>query len=45
MSLPLVARAEFTSMLISASVWSITMLPPDGRRTVWENADSIWLSI
>jgi hypothetical protein len=30
----LVARAEFTSMAVSASVWSITSAPPDGRRTV-----------
>ncbi|MNT37749.1 hypothetical protein D3C72_1739040 [compost metagenome] len=36
MSPPLIARAEFTSMETSASVWSITMAPPEGRVTVRE---------
>ncbi|MCY1371792.1 hypothetical protein D9M69_589550 [compost metagenome] len=34
MSPPLMARAEFTSTATSASVWSITMAPPEGRFTV-----------
>ena len=42
MSPPLVARAELMSIDTSASVWSMTMLPPDGRSTVCVNADSIW---
>ncbi len=33
------------SIAVSASVWSITMLPPEGSDTLWLNADSIWLSI
>ena len=41
----LVARAELTSMETSASVWSITMAPPDGRLTVRLKALSIWCSI
>ncbi|GBF31316.1 hypothetical protein MnTg04_01276 [bacterium MnTg04] len=45
MSPPLVARAELISMEISASVWSMTTLPPDGRITLCEKADWIWLSI
>ena len=45
MSLPLVARAELMSIATSASVWSITREPPDGRRTSRRNADSIWDSI
>ena len=45
MSPPRVARAEFTSTATSASVWSITMAPPEGRFTVRENAVSIWCSI
>ena len=32
-------------METSASVWSITKLPPDGSVTLCEYADSIWLSI
>ena len=40
-SLPRVARPEFTSTETSASVWSITIAPPDGRRTSRANADSI----
>ena len=32
-SLPLVARAELISIEIKASVWSITIAPPEGRRT------------
>ena len=43
---PLVARAELMSMEISASVWSMTMAPPEGRRTSrWKAdwiCDSIW---
>jgi iron(III) transport system permease protein len=31
---PLMARAELTSMETSASVWSMTMAPPEGRVTV-----------
>ena len=31
MSPPLMARAEFTSTLTSASVWSMTMAPPRGQ--------------
>ncbi len=34
MSPPLVARAELTSIAVSASVWSTTIEPPEGRRTV-----------
>jgi len=30
---PLVERAELMSMEVSASVWSITIAPPEGRRT------------
>ncbi len=45
MSSPLVARAELMSIDTSASVCSITRLPPEGSVTVWEKADSIWLSI
>jgi hypothetical protein len=33
MSWPLVARAELTSIETSASVWSITIAPPEGRLT------------
>jgi hypothetical protein len=33
MSAPLVARPELTSTETSASVWSITMAPPEGRVT------------
>ncbi|MNT17079.1 hypothetical protein D3C72_1522120 [compost metagenome] len=36
MSAPLVARAEFTSTETSASVWSITMAPPEGSMTMRE---------
>jgi hypothetical protein len=36
MSAPLVARAEFTSTETSASVWSITMAPPEGSITMRE---------
>ena len=32
MSPPLVARAELTSTETSASVWSMTIAPPDGQR-------------
>ena len=35
-SAPRVARAEFTSTATSASVWSITIAPPEGRGTVLE---------
>ena len=45
MSLPRVARAELMSIDTSASVWSMTRLPPDGSVTLCEYADSIWLSI
>ncbi len=45
MSLPRVERAELTSTETSASVWSMTIAPPDGRLTVRENAVSIWCSI
>ena len=45
MSAPLVARAEFTSIVTRASVLSNTTAPPEGRRTSRENADSIWCSI
>ena len=45
MSPPRVERAEFTSTATSASVWSMTMLPPDGSGTVRECAVSIWCSI
>ena len=34
MSPPLVAFAELMSIAVSASVWSITIEPPDGRRTL-----------
>ena len=44
-SLPLVARAEFISIEVSASVGSITIEPPDGRRTSRWKADSICVSI
>src|SRR5687767_11768446 len=30
---PRVARAEFTSMAVSASVWSMTIAPPAGKAT------------
>ncbi|CSA42015.1 Uncharacterised protein [Vibrio cholerae] len=42
---PLVARAELMSMEVKASVGSITIEPPEGRRTSRWKADSIWLSI
>ena len=42
---PRVARAEFTSIATIASVWSITIAPPEGRFTVRLNAVSIWCSI
>ena len=45
MSEPRVARAELTSTETSASVWSITMAPPDGSGTVRLYAVSIWCSI
>ena len=45
MSLPLVAFDELTSMAVSASVWSITIEPPDGSRTWRSNALSICVSI
>ena len=45
MSEPRVARAELMSTDTSASVWSMTMEPPEGRRTVWSKAPSIRLSI
>ncbi len=45
MALPRVARAELTSTATRASVWSMTMAPPDGRFTVREYAVSIWCSI
>ena len=45
MSLPFVARAELISIETNASVWSITMLPPDGSVTLCANADSICDSI
>ena len=45
MSAPLVARAELMSMEVRASVWSITIEPPEGSRTSRWKADSIWLSI
>ena len=45
MSLPRVARAELTSTETSASVWSMTIAPPEGRFTVRANAVSIWCSI
>ena len=45
MSLPLVARAELMSIEVSASVGSMTMEPPEGRRTVRSKALSIWVSI
>src|SRR6056300_915748 len=38
---PLVARAELMSIDTNASVGSITIAPPDGRRTSRWNADSI----
>ena len=42
---PRVARAELMSMAVSASVVSITIEPPDGRRTSRWKADSICDSI
>ena len=45
MSEPRVDRAELTSTETSASVWSMTIAPPDGRLTVRANAVSIWCSI
>ena len=45
MSPPLMERAELTSTETKASVWSITMAPPDGKVTVRAYADSIWCSI
>ena len=45
MSAPRVARAELTSMETRASVWSMTIAPPEGRLTLRENALSIWCSI
>ena len=45
MSPPRVARAELMSIETSASVWSMTRLPPEGSVTLCEYADSIWLSI
>ena len=45
MSEPLVALAELMSMAVSASVWSITIEPPEGSRTWRSNALSIWVSI
>ncbi|MNT57979.1 hypothetical protein D3C72_1953890 [compost metagenome] len=45
MSEPRVARAELTSTETSASVWSMTMAPPDGSGTVRLYAVSIWCSI
>ena len=45
MSPLLVARAELISIETSASVWSIAMVPPDGRSSIRSCADSIWLSI
>ena len=45
MSAPLVARAELMSMDTSASVGSITMAPPLGRRTSRWKAVSICVSI
>ncbi len=45
-SAPFVARAELMSIEIMASVWSITIEPPEGSCTSRENADwicdSIW---
>jgi len=40
-SLPLVALDELTSIETSASVWSITIAPPEGNLTSLEKADSI----
>jgi hypothetical protein len=37
--------AELMSMETRASVWSMTMAPPEGRVTSRWKADSIWLSI
>ena len=42
---PFVARAELISIDVNASVGSITIEPPEGRRTSRWKADSIWLSI
>ena len=42
---PRVERAELMSMDTSASVWSMTRLPPEGSVTLCAYADSIWLSI
>ena len=39
-----VARAELMSIVVSASVWSMTMAPPDGSETLRSNTFSIWLS-
>ncbi len=36
---------HYLSIATIASVWSITSMPPEGRRTSRRNADSIWLSI
>ena len=44
-SLPLVARAELISIDVNASVGSITIEPPEGKRTSRWKADSIWVSI
>jgi hypothetical protein len=43
MSLPLVAFEELMSIAVSASVWSMTIEPPEGRRTWRSNALSIWV--
>ena len=45
MSEPRVARAELMSIETSASVWSMTIEPPEGSRTLWSNAPSIRFSI
>ena len=45
MSPPLVERAELMSIATSASVWSMTSAPPEGRRTSRRKADSICDSI
>ena len=42
---PLVAREELMSILIKASVTSITIEPPEGSLTSRSNAVSIWPSI
>ncbi len=41
LKLPFVALDEFTSIETRASVWSITMAPPEGNLTSLEKADSI----